>query len=195
MKPLPGERRVAIPRQRSPETIPGLWRPGPGGAALVFHATLPRSIDGLTREIAAALGPGTLRLLFRPPEWNRRPTRGEVRRRVPMARAALRWLKEPPRLLVGISMGAMVAAKVAVYSRAAAVVLLAPPFRHARLGESWRRWLPEFKAYPGRRVVIVGDRDREWAPLPLVRSLLRGWAELRVVRGADHALKGWRWNF
>jgi predicted alpha/beta-hydrolase family hydrolase len=187
---LPGESWIRIPRLRGGST-PALWKPG-RGAALIFHGTPPASIDGHARELAVAFGSrgwGTLRVLFRPLGWDRPPSRSEVIRRLPAARAAVRWAKGERLLLAGSSMGAVLAARVAAASGAERLVLVSPPFRNKRLGDSFRRWLPALEGFRGSRLVVVGDRDAAWAPLDLVRSLIPP-EDLVVLQGADHGLGG-----
>jgi pimeloyl-ACP methyl ester carboxylesterase len=143
------------------------------------------------------LGYGTLRVLFRPIDWIRRPTRSEFRRRLPIARAAVRWVRrsqpDSQILLAGGSIGAMLSARLASSAGVRGVVLVSPPFRNRRMGDSYRRWASALDAFAGPKLLVIGDRDDEWAPLDLVRTVIRSWpapVSLEVIRGAGHGMKG-----
>lgn len=148
-------------------------------------------------EILGAAKIATLRIRYRPGNWSRFPTRAEFEYRLPIASAALRWMRRNvgrfPTILAGGSMGAMISARLADQPDVAGVVLVSPPFVHPQTGEAYLRWAQPMLHSRCPKLVIVGNADPIWTPLDVVRRVLAQWArpcELHVLKGAGHSMAG-----
>lgn len=198
------ESEIAIPWGRSDQVALGLWRAASlDTVAIVFHGAPGYSFYHRDRWIADALFDlevSILRVQFVPREWRHPPSRRQfLRYRLPIARGAIRWVRErcpsAKIILAGGSFGAMLSARLADCAKTLAVILVSPPVVDPRRGTpSYARWAGPLKTSGVPKLVVLGSKDAEWGPLNTIRAAMGKWADpkaLKLIRGAGHDMRGY----
>jgi alpha/beta superfamily hydrolase len=180
------EGRLAAP-DSSPAGVAVLCHPYPPAGGTMSSIVIPR----LARGFVAA-GWAALRFNFRGVGQSEGSFAGGVEEKADVA-GALAFVRSEypgvPSAVAGWSFGAIVALQAAIEDRElAAYVGIAPPLTAG--GAFAVPPLPDPIDWMARRMLVAGDQDPVCALNALTEAALRLNAEVRLIRGADHAFSG-----